>query len=270
MFFLFVFNNIYSKSRQEIVQALFRSVENWMGTEYKYGGESKAGVDCSAFVQKVYKQVFNIELPRGVRDQSKTGYIVKGKLQPGDLIFFYINGSLSHIGIYVFDNKFIHAASAGPSIGVVKSSLNEKYYKDRFAYAKRLIELPPYKAGNGKSESLSAKKSDSPVAQKNEKAGRAEMIFGNKLALGNITKVSEQFDRESNIYLQVKFNEENGEDYKVIFIDKNSNKVVKMKVINSEKNRNIYYLLNLNRGNYIVKLIKRENEIIDKKDIFVK
>jgi len=237
-------------------------VENWMGTDYKYGGNTKAGVDCSAFVQRVYKQVFDLELPRGVRDQVKLGYLVKGRLQPGDLIFFKINGSLSHIGIYVFDNKFIHSASAGPNIGVVKSSLNEKYYKDRFAYAKRLIELPPYKAVNEKSEGLSAKKS--------EKAGTAEMVFGNKLKLGKITKVSDRFDEESNIYLHVKFNEKQDGDFKILFIEKNSNKVVKEKIIYSEKSGNIYYLLNLDQGNYIVKLTGRGDEIIDKKDIFVK
>ena len=82
MLFMPFFTNGY-QTRQEIVQALFRCVEKWMGTKYVLGGETKTGIDCSAFVMVVYKEVFNMEIPRRVRDQAKLGTLVKDRLQPG-------------------------------------------------------------------------------------------------------------------------------------------------------------------------------------------
>lgn len=133
------------KSRTEIVQELFRVVENWMGTPYLWGGKDKGGVDCSAFVKNVYKHIFNVDIPRTVKEQQFVGTLVKDKLEPGDLVFFNTTGKISHVGIYVFGDKFIHSASAGKFVGVIKSSLNEKYYKKSYLFARRVIKLPPYK-----------------------------------------------------------------------------------------------------------------------------
>ncbi|HQB62390.1 MAG TPA: NlpC/P60 family protein, partial [Spirochaetota bacterium] len=133
------------KSRTEIVQELFRVVENWMGTPYLWGGKDKGGVDCSAFVKNVYKHIFNVDLPRTVKEQQFVGTLVKDKLEPGDLVFFNTTGKISHVGIYVFGDKFIHSASSGKFVGVIKSSLNEKYYKKCYLFARRVIKLPPYK-----------------------------------------------------------------------------------------------------------------------------
>ena len=138
-------NFLISQTRQEIVQGLFRCVESWFDSPYEFGGNKKNGVDCSAFVSAVYKKVFDIELPRTVIEQKELGTLVIDKLQPGDLVFFNIGGKISHVGIYVFDNKFIHSASQGLRTGVIKSSLEESYYKERFVFAKRLVKLPPYK-----------------------------------------------------------------------------------------------------------------------------
>ncbi|MBP7554069.1 MAG: C40 family peptidase [Spirochaetes bacterium] len=133
------------KSRTEIVQELFRVVENWMGTPYLWGGKDKGGVDCSAFVKNVYKHIFNVDIPRTVKEQQFAGTLVKDKLEPGDLVFFNTTGKVSHVGIYVFGDKFIHSASSGKFVGVIKSSLNEKYYKKSYLFARRIIKLPPYK-----------------------------------------------------------------------------------------------------------------------------
>lgn len=133
------------KSRREIVSELFDSVEYWMGTPYVLGGNTKTGIDCSGFVVNVYKKVFNKQLPRTVAEQKAAGVPVKGTLQPGDLVFFITHdNTVSHVGIYVFDGKFIHAASAGSKVGVIKSSLKEPYYQSRYVYARRIIDLPPY------------------------------------------------------------------------------------------------------------------------------
>jgi probable lipoprotein NlpC len=131
--------------RGKIVSSIFKSVEHWYGTVYKYGGAQKDGIDCSGLVVSVYKEVFNKEVPRSVNEQRKLGKPVISKFEPGDLLFFRINGTISHVGIYLFNNKFVHAASAGDRIGVVKSSLDEEYYKERFVFARRVITLPAYK-----------------------------------------------------------------------------------------------------------------------------
>ena len=145
-------NGTANKSRQQIVRELFDSVEEWMGTPYVYGGNSKNGIDCSAFVSRVYSKVFNVKLPRTVAYQKNLGTAVTGNLQPGDLIFFDFGSGISHVGIFVFGEKFIHAASGGPSVGVVKCSLKEPYYKRHYAFARRIVTLPAYKApGNNPS-----------------------------------------------------------------------------------------------------------------------
>ena len=128
--------------RSKIVADIFKSVEKWYGSNYVYGGESKKGVDCSGLVVQVYKDVFNKILPRTVSEQRKLGTAVVTKLEPGDLLFFRINGTISHVGIYLFNNKFVHAASAGSKVGVIKSSLDEPYYKERYIFAKRVVSLP--------------------------------------------------------------------------------------------------------------------------------
>ena len=132
-------NGTANKSRQQIVRELFDSVEEWMGTPYVYGGNSKNGIDCSAFVSRVYSKVFNVKLPRTVAYQKNLGTAVTGNLQPGDLIFFDFGSGISHVGIFVFGEKFIHAASGGPSVGVVKCSL-----KEPFIYLLNSISLNPY------------------------------------------------------------------------------------------------------------------------------
>lgn len=143
-------DGVMSKSRQQIVRELFDSVEEWMGTPYVYGGNSKNGIDCSAFVSRVYSKVFNVKLPRTVAHQKNLGTVVTGNLQPGDLIFFDFGSGISHVGIFVFGEKFIHAASGGPNVGVVKCSLKEPYYKRHYAYARRIVTLPAYKAPENK------------------------------------------------------------------------------------------------------------------------
>jgi cell wall-associated NlpC family hydrolase len=109
-----------AESRKTVVKRLFQSIEGWIGTPYVLGGYSKSGIDCSGLTSIVYKEVFGMDLPRRVSQQRNRGKLVKNNFQPGDLIFFKINGSISHVGIYVFDNKFFHAASAGPATGWLK------------------------------------------------------------------------------------------------------------------------------------------------------
>lgn len=108
-----------------------------MGTPYVMGGTSTRGFDCSGFTRYVYKKMHKT-LPRTARQQAHIGKAVyKGNLSIGDLVFFNTLGyGISHVGIYIGNNKFIHAAS---SSGVTVSSLSESYYKKRYVTARRVV-----------------------------------------------------------------------------------------------------------------------------------
>lgn len=110
---------------------LIKIVAQWKGTPYKYGGTTKSGTDCSGFVSSVYKEVYGKKLHRTSRDMYKNDVkrISKNNLKCGDLIFFKTSGKkVSHVAIYIADNKFIHAASKG----VVVNDLDESYYKKTY------------------------------------------------------------------------------------------------------------------------------------------
>ena len=109
---------------------LIKSMAEWKGTPYRYGGTTKRGTDCSGFVSTIYKEVYNKKLHRSSRDMIKdVRKIRKSRLETGDLIFFKTRGrKISHVGIYIADNKFIHAASKG----VVVNDLDQSYYKKTY------------------------------------------------------------------------------------------------------------------------------------------
>ncbi|MCE2504218.1 MAG: C40 family peptidase [Chlorobi bacterium] len=111
--------------------------EDWLGTPYLYGGISKKGTDCSGFVYNVFA-VADVQLPRTSRDQSTVGAMINDeRIQPGDLVFFNTTGDgVSHVGIAIGNDKFIHAST---SKGVIISSLEEEYYRKRFLFARRLL-----------------------------------------------------------------------------------------------------------------------------------
>jgi probable lipoprotein NlpC len=112
----------------------------YLGTPYSYGDESKEGTDCSGLIYAVYKDVIGTAPERSVTGLYKSGDEVKGSPVPGDLVFFNTVGGISHVGIYVGNKKFIHAASKGSKLGVIMSSLEEEYYKTRYLGAKRLLD----------------------------------------------------------------------------------------------------------------------------------
>ncbi|MFN3554388.1 MAG: C40 family peptidase [Bacteroidales bacterium] len=117
--------------------ALIREVASWMGTPYRAGGTTRAGADCSGFVKMVYRAVYNIDLDRvTVHMAQNSSRVNKRNLREGDLVFFRINGrKISHVGIYLSNNKFIHAST---SRGVMVNDLDEAYYSQRFAFGGRV------------------------------------------------------------------------------------------------------------------------------------
>ena len=106
---------------------LYQFIDEWIGTKYKYGGMSKAGVDCSGFVNILYNNVYKKELPRMTSDIAKIiKKVSKHKLSEGDIVLFNISGKKnSHAGVYLTNNYFVHAST---SKGVMISSLDNPYY----------------------------------------------------------------------------------------------------------------------------------------------
>ncbi len=125
--------------RDDDLKRLINSALDYIGASYKYGGDSIASIDCSAFVRRVFKEV-NINLPRTSREQYTLGTEVSfEELKEGDLIFFAKKNRINHVGIYIGNNMYIHAARKDK--GVIVSSLDSVYVKRYFVGAKRLFTL---------------------------------------------------------------------------------------------------------------------------------
>lgn len=117
---------------------LYQFIDEWYGVKYSYGGEDKSGIDCSAFVQKLYEQVFGTELVRTSREQFHSCKMIWDidNLIEGDLVFFKTRGKrISHVGIYLANNFFVHASS---SSGVMISNLTDSYWSKRYAGAGKI------------------------------------------------------------------------------------------------------------------------------------
>jgi cell wall-associated NlpC family hydrolase len=114
-----------------------RTAERFVGIPYRWGGDTVVeGMDCSGFVRAVYN-LCGVNIPRTSREQFRVGEEVdRGELRDGDLVFFGASGdSISHVGIYVGDGRFVHAPRRGDDIKV--SSLTEGYFDKRFVGARR-------------------------------------------------------------------------------------------------------------------------------------
>lgn len=119
---------------------LLETIDKWWGTKYCLGGSTENCIDCSAFTQVVMRDVFNTTLPRTAQEQfDNSDKIDLADLQEGDLVFFHTTGrnrDITHVGVYLLNNKFVHAATSG---GVMISDLNEKYWQPRFRGAGRVV-----------------------------------------------------------------------------------------------------------------------------------
>src|SRR5476651_2856318 len=116
---------------------LFHFVYDWIGTPYRFGGNTKKGIDCSAFTKELYSEVFNLDIKRNSRDIfSMVSPVSKDDLKEGDLVFFKIHSrSISHIGIYLGNSRFAHASMKGVAI----SSLDDAYYSRYFYKGGRVL-----------------------------------------------------------------------------------------------------------------------------------
>lgn len=114
-------------------------IEDWYGTRYKYGGNDKNGVDCSAFVQTFIYTMYGLMLPRTSAQQYQNSKrLRKTELTEGDLVFFKTRGrkaGVSHVGVYLRNNKFVHASTSG---GVMINDMDDGYYSAHYAGAGRI------------------------------------------------------------------------------------------------------------------------------------
>lgn len=115
--------------------SLFAFIEEWWSTAYRYGGTSKKGIDCSALTGLLLSTVYSIAIPRTAREQyAASEKISREELQEGDLVFFNTRGGVSHVGVYLANDHFVHASTTH---GVTISSLEDAYYSKRFIGAGR-------------------------------------------------------------------------------------------------------------------------------------
>lgn len=118
-------------------EKLLQFVDDWYGTPYHYGGTTKNGIDCSAFISCMMAAVYGVAVPRSSREQYLVSRKIKKKeLTEGDLVFFNTRGRISHVGLYIGNNKFVHAST---SSGVMISDIEEQYFSKRYAAAGRLL-----------------------------------------------------------------------------------------------------------------------------------
>ncbi|MEB3097158.1 C40 family peptidase [Achromobacter sp. D10] len=127
--------------RDRVVQAGLEAV----GTPYSWGGDDAEGFDCSGLVLYVFREIAGLELPRTARAQRTAGESVgdKKELRPGDLVFFATRGRgvTSHVGIYIGQNKFVHAPRRGTKVRV--DEMKNPYWNKRYVGARRYLDTQP-------------------------------------------------------------------------------------------------------------------------------
>ncbi len=116
---------------------LLELIDKWWGTKYCMGGSTENCIDCSAFTQIIMRDIYQQTLPRTSQEQYMVCERIKLEdLHEGDLVFFNTGGrDISHVGIYLLNNKFVHAATSG---GVMISDLTEKYWQAKYRGAGRV------------------------------------------------------------------------------------------------------------------------------------
>lgn len=124
------------------MDGLLAEAESYLGTPYRYGGTTRNGIDCSAFVLSVFGASMGMHLPRVAASQAQEGErVAREDMRKGDLVFFSNGGRISHVGIVhdIDENgeiRFIHAST---SRGVMISPLSDSYWGPKFRFAKRIV-----------------------------------------------------------------------------------------------------------------------------------
>ncbi|MFC0225440.1 bifunctional murein DD-endopeptidase/murein LD-carboxypeptidase [Serratia aquatilis] len=140
-------NSLLLQASQDEFEAMVRNVDikskimdqyaGWKGVRYRLGGDTKRGIDCSGFVQLTFREQFGMNLPRSSYEQEDMGKkIPRAKLRPGDIVSFRAGSTGRHVGIYLGNDKFVHAST---SSGVTISNLTDNYWDKRYREGRRLL-----------------------------------------------------------------------------------------------------------------------------------
>ena len=121
----------------QLEQRLRAEASRWRGTPHRLGGNDLGGVDCSGLVQQIYRNLFDLEMPRTARRQAARGVrIGRNDLEPGDLVFFRPPGKKDHVGIYLGRGEFVHTSAKR---GVMISRMDLSYWRKYYWTARRII-----------------------------------------------------------------------------------------------------------------------------------
>lgn len=129
---------------QNEADQLIGSAMSLLGVVYRFGGTSvSTGFDCSGFMQYIFRKSMQVNLPRTSAEQARVGaQVSRSALQPGDMVFFNTAGRrISHVGLYIGNDRFIHAPRTGKRIEV--TSLSNKYWSKRYVTARRVKKNDP-------------------------------------------------------------------------------------------------------------------------------
>jgi hypothetical protein len=171
----------YASPGEDAVGDMLLQAISLLGVAYRFGGSSpNTGLDCSGFIQYVFKKSLKVNLPRTAAEMSRVGRPVdKSELMPGDLVFFNTRGfNASHVGIYLGNGKFIHAPRTGKTIEV--TTLNQAYWTARYNGARRVAR------GSG---STSSSTSTSTSTSSDSSAGMDSTDGSSVSAGGSSTRV---------------------------------------------------------------------------------
>ena len=127
-----------SSGSQDEAGDLIMNAMSLIGLSYRFGGNSPTqGLDCSGFMQYIFKRSMGITLPRTSAEMATVGQQVdRANLKPGDMVFFGSGGRVSHVGMYIGNDRFIHAPRTGRDIEI--TSMNGNYWKSCYITARRV------------------------------------------------------------------------------------------------------------------------------------
>ena len=149
-------------------EALIADAKKYIGSPYVNGATGPQSFDCSGFIYFIARKSAKVQLPRSAHAMYRfVEHISDDEIEAGDLLFFSASssGRITHVGLYIGNDKMIHAASDGPKTGVIVSSRNERYWKTHYVGAGRFISSAKGAAGAA-SDNSDKQKSDAPSSGK--------------------------------------------------------------------------------------------------------